>query len=292
MLLEKQSEQMNLTFLFAIIDDLVRSLNSNLKQNYLPYKRIGRPARLCASEMITLAVFRYFVGIKDVKAYHRFLLSHYNEWFPKRIPEYASFNRMINRLTPSVIFLLQWTMYCQRQNRESLHFIDSTAIKVCGNKRIFDHQVCHGLAKRGKSSMGWFFGFKLHAVCDSLGRLVNLTLSPGNLDDRKVVLKLLKDLKGIVVADAGYIKKEHVEILKEKGVYYIYDVKKNMKRLMTKTEHALLKLRQRIEVVFSVIKYRYQAEASVARSPLGFFSRLFFACFAYQIKQLTTTGQF
>ena len=295
MLLENTDLPTQLVQLFFIIDNLLNSLNRNFKQKYLPIQRTGRPAKLCASEMISLALFRYFAGFNDVKHFHRFLLSHYAHWFPRRIPDYSSFNRMINRMTPCVIFLLQWTMYCAHElsnEDESVYFIDSSSLKVCANKRIFDHKVCDGLAKRGKSSMGWFFGFKIHSVCDSMGRLINMVITPGNTDDRKVVLKLLKGLKGLVVADAGYIKKAHIEELFKKGITYLYDVKKNMKRVMTKAQHVVLKLRQRIETVFSVIKYRFKAEASLARSPIGFFSRLFLACLAYQIKKLAITNEF
>ena len=129
--------------------------------------------------------------------------------------------------------------------------------------------------------MGWFFGFKLHAVCDSLGRLVSLMITSGNTDDRKFVFKLLKGLKGLCIADAGYVSKELMHALYQQGILFLTDVKKSMKRLMTDTQHAVLKLRQRIEGVFSCLKHRLKAEASIARSPLGYFSRCLYACLAF-----------
>ena len=62
-----------------------------------------------------------------------------------------------------------------------------------------------------------------------------MTLTPGNTDDRKVVLKLLQGLKVLVVADAGYVKHAHVDELFERGITYIYDVKKEHETLDDKS---------------------------------------------------------
>ncbi|MDI6785990.1 MAG: transposase, partial [bacterium] len=104
-------------------------------------------------------------------------------------------------------------MHCNHNDSNNVYAIDSTSLKVCTNKRIFNHKVNLGLAERGKNSLGFFFGFKLHAVCDSLGKLVSLMITPGNIDDRKYVLKLLKGLKGIAIGDANYISKELIKTL-------------------------------------------------------------------------------
>ena len=240
----------------------------------------GRPSGLSLQAILAFAVFRFAVGVRDIKHYHRYLLSHFPHELG-RIPNYPNFNRLMNQVLPYAVFLLRWVMYCQRSSTPGLYFIDATSLKVCENKRIFDHKVCDGLAKRGKSSMGWFFGFKLHAVCDSLGRLISLMITPGNTDDRRFVFTLLKGLKGLCVADAGYVSKELTKKLYEQGLLFLTDVRKSMKRLMTDTQHGVLKLRQRIEGVFSCLKHRLKAEASIARSPLGYFSRCLYACLAF-----------
>ena len=150
-----------------------------------------------------------------------------------------------------------------------VYFLDATPLKVCENKRIFDHEVCEDLAKSGKTSMGGFFGFKLHVVCDSLGRLISLLITPGNTDDRKFVLKLLKELRGLCVADAGYISKRLMQELYQQGLLLLTDIRNFMKRLMSEAQHAVLKQRQRIKGIFSWFKHRLSPEASIARSPLA-----------------------
>lgn len=140
--------------------------------------------------------------------------------------------------------------------------------------------------------MGWFFGFKLHLVCDALGRLVSLIITPGNTGDRKFALKLLKGLKGLCVADAGYVSKKLMNTLYEQGLLFLTDVRNSMKRLMSETQHNLLKLRQRVEGVFSSLKYRLKAEASFARSPIGYFSRCLYACLAFALSKTMEINMF
>lgn len=78
-------------------------------------------------------------------------------------------------------------------------------MRVCHNRRIRQHKVFASLAVRGKTSVDWFFGFKLHLVFNDCGELLNLTLTPGNTDERQPVFKLLRRLFGKVLADKGYI---------------------------------------------------------------------------------------
>lgn len=137
--------------------------------------------------------------------------------------------------------------------------------------------------------MGRFFGFKLPVVSDSLGRLVSLLLTPGNTDDRKFALKLLRGLKGLCIADAGYVSQKLMQELHEQGLLFLTDVRNSMKRLMTQPQHELLKLRRRIEGIFSSLKHRLRAEASTARSPLGYFARCLYACSAFLLAPMLET---
>ena len=286
MLLEQISEWKILYHLFDKIDEIVKVMDKTLKKHLLPKfkSKGGRPSGLSLAAILSFGIFRFFIGIKDIKHYHHYLLSYFSRELG-RIPNYPNFNRLRNQSLPWAIFLIQWLMQCQRKEAPGdLHFIDSTSLKVCSNKRIFDHKVCAGFAQRGKASMGYFFGFKLHMVCDALGRLVSLMITPGHTNDRKFVLNLLKGLKGLVVADAGYLSEKLMSQLFKQGILFLTGVRKNMKRLMTQAQHQLLKLRQRAEGVFSVLKYRLNIEAPIARSMMGYISRCIFPCLAYILK--------
>ena len=63
---------------------------------------------------------------------------------------------------------------------------------------------------RGKSTKGWFFGFKLHGVCTADMIIESLTFTTGSVHDSKMAQKLTKDIIGKAFADAGYQLKSEV----------------------------------------------------------------------------------
>ena len=101
---------------------------------------------------------------------------------------------------PLVVFLVS-----RLGTRTGIYYIDSTALPVCDNHRISRHKVFAGLAQRGKTSMGWFFGFKLHLVFNTDNEIVALKLTPGNVHDAKPVPALTRDLTGKLFGDKGYM---------------------------------------------------------------------------------------
>ena len=143
MLLANCSEWETLYHIFDQIDNLLKTMNTSLRRKLLSdlRRKGGRPSGLSLQAILALGIFRFATGVKDVKHYHRKLLSSY----PKelgRIPNYGNFNTLMNQATPYVIFLLQWICYCNKSANDGLYFLDSTSLKVCENKRIFDHKVC------------------------------------------------------------------------------------------------------------------------------------------------------
>ncbi|KAA6303991.1 hypothetical protein EZS27_044366, partial [termite gut metagenome] len=152
-------------------------------------------------------------------------------------------------------------------------YVDSTCIRVCHNKRIRRNKVFKGLAEIGKSTMGWFFGFKLHLLCNERGELVNFCLTRGNVDDRnqKVFSVLSKGLFGKLYADKGYISTSLFEMLFNKGIHLVTGIKKNMKnRLMSVNDKILLRKRSIIETINGELKSICYIEHSRHRSPANF----------------------
>lgn len=98
------------------------------------------------------------------------------------------------------------------------------------NRRIHPHKVFKGIAERGKSSTGWFYGFKLHLVINDKGEILSFYLTPGNVDDRdpKVIEPLAKELFEKLFGDKGYLSKKISDILFSNGIQLITKLKKNM----------------------------------------------------------------
>jgi hypothetical protein len=74
--------------------------------------------------------------------------------------------------------------------------------------RIGSHKVFDGIAARSRNSMGWFFGFKLHFLCNDRGELLKVGFTPANVDDRKGLLQMIQGIFGKIFADRGYISKD------------------------------------------------------------------------------------
>jgi hypothetical protein len=115
-----------------------------------------------------------------------------------------SYNRFLE-LKSYVIPILAVYMKHKSGAETGMYYIDSTTLKVCRNQRIHRHKVFNKIASRGKSSMGWFFGFKLHLVINHKGEIMSFCLTPGNIDDRKPMETLFKNLQGTACGDKGYI---------------------------------------------------------------------------------------
>jgi hypothetical protein len=147
-----------------------------------------------------------------------------------------------------------------------ISFIDATCLKACHNRRISSHRVFNNLAARGKTSVDWFFGFKLHLVVNEVGELLNLQITPGNTDDRKPVPDLLKSLFGKVFADRGYVSQASAQqLFQDFGIEFFAKPKRNMKNhLMLLTDKLLARKRSIIETIIDQLKNISQIEHSRA----------------------------
>jgi hypothetical protein len=76
-------------------------------------------------------------------------------------PTLVSYSRFVE-LMPTVLVPLVTYLHTQLGRCTDISFIDSTSLAVCHNPRIHQHRVFAGRAARGKTSVGWFYGFKLH----------------------------------------------------------------------------------------------------------------------------------
>jgi hypothetical protein len=159
-----------------------------------------RERSLSVSEIMTILIHFHQSHYRNFKAYY---LEYVLERLRPEFPGLVSYNRFVEFI-PSVLVAL--CVYLRTRclgTCTGISFIDSTALAVCKNPRIHAHKVFAGLAERGKTSTGWFFGFKLHLVFNDRGELLNLMLTPGNVDDRKPVPKLVRKLFGKLFGDNG-----------------------------------------------------------------------------------------
>lgn len=185
---------------------------------------------------------------------------------------------LLKVLIPLCAYLRQCQGACT-----GISFIDSTPLAVCHPHRRHQHRLFAGQAQWGKSSTGWFFGFKLHLVFNDRGQLLNVALTPANVDDRQPVPGLVQDLFGKLFADPGYISKKLSKQLRTLfDLQLITKLRSNMKnQLLPMADKLLLRKRALIETIIDQLKNISQIEHTRHRSPINFMVNLLCGLIAY-----------
>lgn len=233
------------------------------------------------SEIMTIVVFFHLSNNRTFKWYYNNLICGYmKDYFPKRL----SYNRFVEVMQSTIIPLTVYQMSLGLGKCSGISFIDATSIDVCHNKRISRNKVFDGLAKIGKTTTGWFYGFKLHLTINDEGEILSFCITPGNVDDRddKTIAHLTKELYGKLFGDKGYISQNLFEKLWDNGIQLVTGIKKNMKnRLMDMCDKILLRKRAIIETVNDFLKNICQIEHTRHRSPVNFMVNLLAGLIAY-----------
>lgn len=240
----------------------------------------GPRRRLSLAKVLTLNIMKYLLHIKDLKAFHR-LISNLD--IVPEITNYENFLKASNKALPVMTLFLQVLLEQNRKlNLTGIHFIDSTPVTTCLNRRIFSHKVTNSFASRGKSTKGWFYGFKLHGVCAENGVLESVFFTSGNVSDSRTVEKVTENLHGKFYADAGYLKKKDERIkLAETGRYIYCATRKNMSRLISDEQWNHIRKRNIIETGWGVMKQNFFLEYHQARNMTGLFRHYVSAISAY-----------
>lgn len=268
--------------LFIDVDDLYKSW-----QIYQADKQLGnsptRVPELSESEVCTIIAAYHLSGYKCFEYYYRQLIKEkYRSYFPQA-PSYERFLNLISRSYP---LMWLWSLHtCLGSKRNGLYFIDSKKLEVCHLKREHSHRVFAASARKGKCSTGWFYGFKIHLVINSLGEIINWTITPGNVADNNVDLiqKLLRGLKGICIGDKGYFT-SLFEWFYLNQLHLITKPKKNMKKdSISLADHQnYLKKRALIESVNDILVSVCDIEHTRHRKPENAFAHIAGAIIAYQ----------
>ena len=272
--------------IFCKVDDFCKEFASYIqktKQQALPSgkKHRNRSIRMSDSEVITILTCFHLGAHRTFKHYYQQIVqSSWSDLFTSTL----SYNRFVEIKSRYFVLMALFLKQKCLGKCTGISFIDSTALKVCRNQRIHNHKVFKGLAERSKSSMGWFYGFKLHLVCNEKGELLSFYLTKGNVDDRnpKHIKDLSKELFGKLFADKGYLGQAIWQMLFDDGIQLFTKLKKNMKNhLMSIQDKILLRKRAIIETINDELKNHCQIEHSRHRAVKNFIMNILSALTAY-----------
>jgi len=206
-----------------------------------------RATQMYPSQMMTIVILFQQSHYRTFKAYST---EHVGRYLRSEFPTLLSYQRFIE-VMPTLLVPLVAYLHTQLGHCTGISFIDSTKLAVCHNARIHQHRVFAGRAARGKTSVGWFYGFKLHLVVNDEGELLAFCLTRGNVDDRRPVPKLAHRLFGSLYGDKGYLWQPLAEqLLVTQGLRLISKLRKKMhNRLLLLSDKLLLRKRALIETI-------------------------------------------
>lgn len=285
----------SLILLYCIVDDFIQRFiktSAGKKNVALYYGKRGPKRRMPIADVVTLNLVRIFHRTADLKTFHNNAQEHYRRYFPT-LTNYENFLKATNKTAGFIAAFLQYQLYLNQINcKDTVFYLDSTPLSVCENRYICSHKVMKDVASRGKSTKGWFFGFKLHGLCTKDGVLIKICFRAGCEHDSKAFDSTTKGLEGIFVTDAGYLlKKEELEKMYASARKPVTATRKNMKRIMTKEQFLLLRNRNIIENVWSVMKLNYNLIYHRARSITGMFRHFFYSISAFLFRHIDDVQQ-
>jgi hypothetical protein len=270
--------------IFCEIDDFCKLFTEDKAKKLLEISGngAGRKPGLTPSDIMTIAIYYHVCRFTSFKDYYNVMIKGIERGAFSKVPSY---NRFIELRQQMMIPLLLFTQTRGLGKCDGISIIDSTTLEVCDIRRSSSHKMFKGIAQKGKTSTGWFYGFKLHCVINSTGEVVSFFITPGNVADNNPSLldKITKNIFGKMAGDRGYIgafKQMH-----DKGIELIHGIRKNMKnKLMDMFNKMLLKKRGIIESVFGILKEWMHLESSKNRSQIAYFTQIFASIAAYYFK--------
>jgi hypothetical protein len=265
--------------LYCCVDDFWKQFKNEWDKHLIdrtwPH---GPDPELSTSEMMTIVILFHQSNFRTFKHFYcDYVLKFLRKEFPKLISYSRFVYLMKNLFVPLFAFLLH-----NRGKITGIAFIDSTKIQICHNKRIPRNKVFSSVAKRGKTTAGWFYGFKLHLIINEVGEILAFQFTPGNVSDVSTLESLSKGVFGKLFGDKGYISAEIAKKLFERGLKLFTTFRNKMKnKLIELKDKILLRKRVLVETVNDQLKNISQLGHTRHRSVGNFFVNALGAIAAY-----------
>jgi hypothetical protein len=274
-----------ITEIYFYIDEFYKDFQEVIKGHIIPMdagkKRRNKSCKLSDSEVMTILIIFHLGQFRNLKHFYLFYLQKH---LRSEFPQIVSYNRFVELQQKAAMPLAIFLKTCCLGKCTGISFIDSSPLKACHIKREYSNKVMKGIATKGKSTIGWFFGLKLHLIINDKGEILDFMLTQGHIDDREPLKqKNFHDkIFGKLFGDKGYVSQTLFEQLFINGIHLITRIKKNMKNsLMHIQDRILLKKRALIETVNDELKNICQIEHTRHRSFTNFVTNLLAGLIAY-----------
>jgi hypothetical protein len=268
-----QVSNFDLVQCFCILDDFFKFFDKS-------DNTVGRKPTLKISEIATITILSGIYECKCLASLYRLLIDKFDSDFS--LPTYKSFVSLMNKYSRYLMMFVICICQFNSQATGIITFCDSTKLEVCKIYREHSHKVMKQLASKSKSTTGWFYGLRLHLLCDIDGNLIKIKFTTATTGEREILSQFMNQIKDcIIVTDAGYISKDLDNQACENNNILLTAVRSNMKTLSTMWQNKCMNMRSRIETVFGILKERYGLVTSLPRSINGYFANYTRALFRY-----------
>jgi len=260
---------------YCIIDDFFQTIGSS-------GKKIGRPACLRVSEVVTICLIGHMYEIPCLKRLYELVRDCFAHDFT--LPSYRNFVVAMNGGTRDMLLFINTLVSTCNTTNGGICFVDGTKIEVCKIYREKRHKTMKHLATKSTSTTGWWYGLKLHCICDSSGNLMKMKITTATTGEREVLSSFLEELHdSIIVGDAGYLSRDLERKAEKNNNILLTAKRKNMNTLAGKWQQKAMNMRSRIETVFDVLKERYKLVTSLPRSINGYLAHYIRCLFGYLV---------
>ncbi len=271
-------------FIISMIKTAITAYNNLRDKVYHIYDKLnlkrhenikGRKLKISSADSIALSLFKQKQNIQTKKSLFEII---------EPPCSYKTLVVGLNRVAKFIARFVNAILCANRLNQHLIKHTDSTDIPVCLNKNANTHKTMSGMSSWSKTGKGWFYGLKLHLTSDFNGKILALRFTPGNSDDRKICRLMNDKLRGVFVADAGYISAELEQdffIENERAIFII--PRANMKKLATALDVFLMNSRMRVEINFRNLKLFFGLLTSLPRSIDGYLTNYLSSILAYVI---------
>lgn len=272
-----------ITEIFVSIDDFCKEFEPFLNSGLIgETKKRNNPSRLSISEVMIIEVIFHHSSYRTFRDFYLgYVCNHLRDLFPQTV----SYNRMVELTSETTLHLFAYLKSFGLGNCTGISFVDSTPLRVCHNRRIHQHKTFKGIAQYGQCLIGWFYGFKLHFVCNDMGQIVDIQITPKNVNARKPFRNssFIKKLWGKLFGDKGNISKDLFSKLFGRGIHLVTKLKRNIKStcLTPIMDTIMLRKRAIAETIIDQLKNICQVEYAMHRSPKKIFNNLLAALIAY-----------
>jgi len=274
-----------ITEIFYLCDEFFKEFDVTIKKHLLQEDNVGKhrnkPNRLSDSEVMTLLIAFHLSSMRNLKHFYLFYVCrHRREDFPNPV----SCNRFVELQQRVALPLVLFLKTCRTGKCTGISFIDSAALKVCHIKREHQNRVFDAAAAKGKSTPGWFFGFKLHIIINDRGEIIGFVVTRGNVDDRHPLSmeSFIRNVSGKLYADRGYVSQRLAKILFVDGIHFVAKMRDSMKGgELPLQDRLMLRKRAVIESVNDELKNICRIEHTRHRCFTNFITNLIAGLLAY-----------